>query len=58
MSIDRAVIQVVGTELMAMRLGMNADPGVFTRLLTDLGVKGLRVEELWGLDSGLLDQLA
>lgn len=35
-----------------------SDPGIFTGLLHDLGVKGLEVEELWGLDSDLLKQLS
>ncbi|GAA5897676.1 ubiquitin carboxyl-terminal hydrolase [Sporobolomyces salmoneus] len=34
-----------------------SDPGIFTGLLHDLGVKGLEVEELWGLDAELLKQL-
>ncbi|GAA6064723.1 hypothetical protein JCM10212_005846 [Sporobolomyces blumeae] len=34
-----------------------SDPGVFTGLLHDLGVTGLEVEELWGLDQDLLKQL-
>ncbi|GAA6025491.1 hypothetical protein JCM11491_002837, partial [Sporobolomyces phaffii] len=34
-----------------------SDPGVFTGLLHDIGVKGLEVEELWGLDADLLKQL-
>ncbi|GAA5908154.1 hypothetical protein JCM5296_000519 [Sporobolomyces johnsonii] len=34
-----------------------SDPGVFTGLLHDLGVKGLEVEELWGLDPDLLQDL-
>lgn len=33
------------------------DPGIFTGILHDLGVKGLEVEELWGLDPDLLKQL-
>lgn len=35
-----------------------SDPGVFTSLLSQLGVTGLRVEELWGLDEELLAELA
>ncbi|GAA5926250.1 uncharacterized protein JCM15063_000226 [Sporobolomyces koalae] len=35
-----------------------SDPGIFTGLLHDLGVRGLEVEELWGLDADLLAQLA
>ncbi|GAA5869102.1 hypothetical protein JCM8547_008698 [Rhodosporidiobolus lusitaniae] len=34
-----------------------SDPGVFTGILSDLGVRGLEVEELWGLDSNLLRDL-
>ncbi|GAA6031537.1 hypothetical protein JCM8097_006507 [Rhodosporidiobolus ruineniae] len=34
-----------------------SDPGVFTGLLHELGVRGLEVEELWGLDDSLLDDL-
>ncbi|GAA5992938.1 hypothetical protein JCM5350_007811 [Sporobolomyces pararoseus] len=34
-----------------------SDPGIFTGILHDLGVKGLEVEELWGLDPDLLKQL-
>ncbi|GAA5847678.1 hypothetical protein JCM3766R1_002446 [Sporobolomyces carnicolor] len=34
-----------------------SDPGIFTGLLHDLGVEGLEVEELWGLDPDLLRQL-
>ncbi|GAA5972235.1 hypothetical protein JCM21900_005399, partial [Sporobolomyces salmonicolor] len=34
-----------------------SDPGVFTGLLHDLGVKGIEVEELWGLDPDLLQDL-
>jgi len=33
------------------------DPGIFTGLLHDLGVKGIEVEELWGLDPDLIAQL-
>lgn len=33
------------------------DPGVFTGLLHELGVRGLEVEELWGLDQALLQEL-
>ncbi|GAA5969478.1 hypothetical protein JCM11641_008129 [Rhodosporidiobolus odoratus] len=34
-----------------------SDPGVFTGLLHELGVRGLEVEELWGLDESLLQEL-
>ncbi|KAM0751694.1 hypothetical protein T439DRAFT_300694 [Meredithblackwellia eburnea MCA 4105] len=34
-----------------------SDPGVFTGLLQELGVEGLEVAELWGLDSALLQEL-
>ncbi|KAK4704083.1 hypothetical protein P7C70_g2128, partial [Phenoliferia sp. Uapishka_3] len=34
-----------------------SDPGVFTGLLAELGVKGLEVSELWGLDAELLNDL-
>ncbi|KAL8291772.1 hypothetical protein RQP46_002030 [Phenoliferia psychrophenolica] len=34
-----------------------SDPGVFTGLLQELGVKGLEVSELWGLDEELLQEL-
>lgn len=34
-----------------------SDPGVFTGLLQELGVKGLEVAELWGLDDELLQEL-
>ena len=34
-----------------------ADPGVFTGILSELGVRGVEVEELWGLDQDLLNDL-
>ncbi|BGP42169.1 hypothetical protein JCM10449v2_006174 [Rhodotorula kratochvilovae] len=34
-----------------------SDPGVFTGILHELGVKGVEVEELWGLDEALLQDL-
>lgn len=33
------------------------DPGVFTGILHELGVRGVQVEELWGLDADLLKEL-
>ncbi|GAA6003822.1 hypothetical protein JCM10207_006424 [Rhodosporidiobolus poonsookiae] len=34
-----------------------SDPGVFTGILNEIGVRGLQVEELWGLDAALLQDL-
>jgi len=34
-----------------------SDPAVFSMLLSELGVSGLQVEELWSLDNDSLDQL-
>ncbi|PLW48483.1 hypothetical protein PCASD_04281 [Puccinia coronata f. sp. avenae] len=34
-----------------------SDPAIFSTLLSDLGVSGLQVEELWSLDNDSLDQL-
>ncbi|EGG12869.1 uncharacterized protein MELLADRAFT_54572, partial [Melampsora larici-populina 98AG31] len=34
-----------------------SDPAIFTALLSELGVKGLQVEELWSLDKESLDKL-
>ncbi|GAA5863671.1 hypothetical protein JCM3774_001209 [Rhodotorula dairenensis] len=34
-----------------------SDPGVFTGILSELGVRGVQVEELWGLDADLLKEL-
>ncbi|OAV97270.1 hypothetical protein PTTG_26102 [Puccinia triticina 1-1 BBBD Race 1] len=34
-----------------------SDPAVFSTLLSELGVSGLQVEELWSLDTASLDQL-
>lgn len=33
------------------------DPGIFTGLLKELGVKGLEVAELYGLEPELLEEL-
>lgn len=38
-------------------LSARTDPGIFTGILKELGVKGLEVEELYGLDAELLEQL-
>ncbi|GAA5921932.1 hypothetical protein JCM3775_003424 [Rhodotorula graminis] len=35
-----------------------SDPGVFTGILSELGVRGVEVEELWGLDQDLLNDLS
>lgn len=34
-----------------------SDPAIFTFLLTELGVSGLQVEELWSLDNQSLEEL-
>lgn len=34
-----------------------SDPGVFTGILKELGVKNLEVEELYGLDESLIRDL-
>lgn len=34
-----------------------SDPGIFTGILSEMGVKGLEVEELYGLDESLLRDL-
>jgi ubiquitin carboxyl-terminal hydrolase L5 len=39
------------------RPSRSPDPGIFTGLLKELGVKGLEVEELYGLEPELLQDL-
>lgn len=36
---------------------IESDPGVFSTMLKDFGVKGLQVEELWGLDKSAVEAL-
>jgi ubiquitin carboxyl-terminal hydrolase L5 len=36
---------------------IESDPGVFSELIRDFGVKGLQVEELWSLEKEDFDRI-